>query len=398
MKIAIITPEYPPYISGGIGSYNYELVSKLTEKNLNVTVITPSILRNEIKTFNAFHKCYYLKTPSLRPLYFYFQLYNRERIRKIIERDEPDILQLNVDSYILLKALKGFLKKIKLVLVFHGSPSPFNRQWDSLKHLDVPDTAWTMSLLTYSTIERAIGDDVFEYIDVAIHVSKHVMYYNLLCNEKLRSVRNVVIYPGVDVTQYVKYLNTTRKYSTTKNFRNFVFGARLMRYKGIVQLLRAFSLASEKNRRIALHIFGDGPLERYVLKFINSSKYAHRILYYDKVPRELFLKYLTAGDILVHPSFYESFGMVVIEAVLLNKPVIAHKAPWSEELVKAFDIGIAIDVSNEEEFSETLLTMANDNNYAKMLRKLQDRRIELLRIFSSETMARNYVELYYKLV
>jgi len=39
VKIAIITPEYPPYISGGIGSYNYELVKKLTEKGIEVIVI-----------------------------------------------------------------------------------------------------------------------------------------------------------------------------------------------------------------------------------------------------------------------------------------------------------------------------------------------------------------------
>jgi len=40
MKLIIITSEYPPHISGGIGSFNYQLVKKLVEKGVNVIVIT----------------------------------------------------------------------------------------------------------------------------------------------------------------------------------------------------------------------------------------------------------------------------------------------------------------------------------------------------------------------
>jgi len=398
LKIAIITPEYPPYMSGGIGSYNYELIRKLVEKGLEVIVITPSNQRDELRIFGSRCKCYYLKTPPLRPRYFYFQLHNRERIRKLLEREKVDIIQLNSESGILVKSFRELLKKIKLVLVFHGSPSPFNRLWDSLKHLDILDITWVTSSVVYSTIEKFLGVDVLDYAEVAVHVSKHSMYYNLLHNEKLRPLKNVVIYPGIDVTQYTRYLDASRNSSITKGFRNFVFGARLMRYKGVIQLLKTFSIASKRNNRIALHIFGDGPLRHYVLKFINSANNPSRIFYYGKVPRELFLEKLAISDILVHPSFYESFGMIVLEAALLNKPVIAHQAPWSEELVKAHGIGVAVNVLNIEEFVETLLNVADEENYERMVASLQTQRVGLLSTFSSETMAKNYIELYSKLV
>uniref|UniRef100_A0A7J3YUB0 Glycosyltransferase n=1 Tax=Ignisphaera aggregans TaxID=334771 RepID=A0A7J3YUB0_9CREN len=397
LKIAIITPEYPPYISGGIGSYNYELVRKLVEKGLEVIVITLSNQKDELRIFSSRCKCYYLKTPPLRPRYFYFQLHNRERIRKLLEREKIDIIQLNSESGILVKSFRELLKKVKLVLVFHGSPSPFNRLWDSLKHLDILDIAWVTSSAAYSVIEKFLGDDVLDYADVAVHVSKHSMYYNLLCNEKLRSLKNVVIYPGIDITHYTKHLNSLRNSSVTKGLRNFIFGARLMHYKGVIELLKAFSFASRENPFMILRMFGEGPLKHYVLKATNSSQ-PRRIVYYGKVSREVFLKKVAMSDILVHPSFYECAPMVIIEATLLGKPVVAHKAPWSEEFIESFNIGVTVDVSDIDKFSNTLLTVASEEWYKKMLSNLQRSREVLSSTFSSETMVNRYINLYYSIL
>jgi glycosyltransferase involved in cell wall biosynthesis len=408
MKIAIITPEYPPYISGGIGSYNYELVKKLIEKGVKVIVIAPSQKEDEMRYYFGNHcKCYYLRTPSLKPKYFYFQIYNSERIRKIIEKEKPDIIQLNVKSDILIKALKDLLKDtgIKVVLIFHGSPSPYNRHLDSLKHFDMLDLTWTAAQLVYTKMEKALGEDTIDYVDAAIHVSKHVMYYNILCYENLRSLRNIVIYPGIDIHKYVKQIDTVRTEtehtfisSLGKRYRFLVFGARLMRYKGVIQLVKALIIARKRNPYLYLQIFGDGPLRSYVLKVMHRSDNSSGIFYYGKVPRELFLKKLAVGDILVHPSLSEAAPMVVIEAALLGKPVIAHKAPWSEEFVEGFNLGVTVDTMNLGKFAETLLDLANEENYEKFIERIQNQKIILITTFSSERMVKDYIEFYKKLV
>jgi glycosyltransferase involved in cell wall biosynthesis len=400
VKISIITPEYPPYISGGIGSYNYELVKKLTEKEIEVIVITPSRSEDEVRyCFDNRCKCYYLRTLSLRPTYPYFQMYNSERVQRIIKKERPDIIQLNAESDILIKTLKDLLKGvgIKVVLVFHGSPSPYNRHWASLKHLDVVDLAWTTAQLIYAKIEKTLGEGALNYVDVAVHVSKHVMYYNTSCYEGLRSIKNVVIYPGIDIREYTRQTKDASA-SLNKKYRFLVFGARLMRYKGVVQLVKAFRIARKRNPYLYLQIFGDGPLRSYMLKAMHRFDNSPGIFYYGKVPRELFLKKLSVSDILVHPSFYEAFGIVVIEAALLGKPVIAHKAPWSEELVEGFNLGVTVDVLNLEKFAETLLGLADEGNYERFVKELQNKRTKLITTFSSERMAKDYIELYKKLV
>jgi glycosyltransferase involved in cell wall biosynthesis len=400
MKIAIITPEYPPYISGGVGSYNYELVKKLTEKGIEVIVITSSQNEDNVRyCFDNRCKCYYLRTPPLRPTYFYFQMYNSGRVRRIVEKEKPDIIQLNAGSDIFIKTLKNLLKyvSIKVVMVFHGSPSPYNRHWDSLKHLDVVDLAWTTAQSLYIKMEKALGEDTLSYADAAVHVSKHVMYYNTLCNESLRSLRNVVIYPGINVHEYTKQMKHT-SISFDTRYRFFIFGARLMRYKGVIELVKAFMIARKRNPYLYLQIFGDGPLRSYVLKAMHRSDNTSGIFYYGRVPREFFLRKLAVGDILVHPSFYEAFGIVIIEAALLGKPVIAHKAQWSEELVESFNLGLTVDILDLEKFAETLSDLADEKNYERIVERIQSQKDKLTVTFSSERMAKDYIELYKKLV
>jgi glycosyltransferase involved in cell wall biosynthesis len=90
--------------------------------------------------------------------------------------------------------------------------------------------------------------------------------------------------------------------------------------------------------------------------------------------------------------------MVVIEAALLGKPVIAHKAPWSEELVEGFNIGVTVDVLNLEKFAKTLLDLTNKENYEILVEKIQKEKNKLIATFSADRMAKDYVKFYKKLL
>lgn len=45
------------------------------------------------------------------------------------------------------------------------------------------------------------------------------------------------------------------------------------------------------------------------------------------------IKYMATSDAVVHPSIYESFGLVLIEAALLKKPVVAPHLEYVHEVV-----------------------------------------------------------------
>ncbi|MEM3583983.1 MAG: glycosyltransferase family 4 protein [Nitrososphaerales archaeon] len=159
MKVMLITFEYPPNISGGIGSFNYELAKGFSKNDIDVTVIAGGNSDFILKDRGI--KAYFLKTPTLRPREFYFQIYNAERIADIVEKEKPNIIQLNSSFNPFLKVLerrRGLDSAI--VQVFHGSPGPFSRLYEDLRNLFIYDVIWTLALQAHARLSRHIVDSL----------------------------------------------------------------------------------------------------------------------------------------------------------------------------------------------------------------------------------------------
>jgi len=396
LKVLILSFEYPPNISGGIGSFNYELSKGLAKKGIEVVVIAGSDKDYMFINKNLNLKVYFLSYPKIRPHEFYFQLYNAERIAKIVEREKPDVIQLNSGWNFFLKDLKDKCSRYAIVQVLHGSPGPFSRAYEDLKHLFITDIIQTMALDVYNKISYfELGRITRECVDAYVHVSKHVMYYNLK-HSKLREVAkdkvNTVIYPCLDTEHFRKI----RCDVTDKEKKRLIFGARLVPYKGLTYLIKAFELAQREDRELRLDIFGDGPQRSTLLRQIKrlKAKGVYNVHYHGKASRDAFLKELARGHILTHPSLYESVGLVMMEAALLGTPVIAHKAPYSEEFVESLMIGRTVNVKDVEEFANAILSTISDN---ELLFRVAERFQTLNSLFDTDVCAKKYIELYHRI-
>lgn len=97
---------------------------------------------------------------------------------------------------------------------------------------------------------------------------------------------------------------------------NFLFVGLNGRIKGIQELLRAFT--SVENKNIRLTIISD------LVNFDKSNYQDERINVLPPQTRDkLFKEIYPKMDILVFPSFYESFGVVLLEAISFGLGVIA---------------------------------------------------------------------------
>ncbi|MEM2614298.1 MAG: glycosyltransferase family 4 protein [Nitrososphaerota archaeon] len=394
MKVMLITFEYPPNISGGIGSFNYELAKGFSKNDIDVTVIAGGNSDFILKDRGI--KAYFLKTPTLRPREFYFQIYNAERIANIVEKEKPNIIQLNSSFNPFLKILKrGGSLNSAIVQVFHGSPGPFSRLYEDLRNLFIYDVIWTLALQVHARLSRHIVDSL-EYVDAVVHVAKHVMYYNLRysrLSEKLREKINVVIYPSINV----EYLEQLRCKTSLKRQKSLIFGARLVPYKGITYLLKAFKLAWKEDKEISLHICGDGPLRLQVLQMIKDMQHQgiSNIHYHGKLVREAFLKAVARSHVLVHPSLYEAASLTLIESSLLGTPVLAHKAPYSEEFVEKLNTGITVNTRDVEKFASAIMSMLYDE---KLMYRMTKSLKSIYKLFNMDEVVGKYMELYQRLI
>jgi len=140
---------------------------------------------------------------------------------------------------------------------------------------------------------------------------------------------------------------------------HLLFVGYFVHHKGMAPMLDAFRRCAD--RRIALHIVGSGPLEEMVRDRIReygieSSVFLHGYRQQEEMP----LLYAMA-DVLLFPSIYEVFGLVMVEAAAAGLPIIASRyAGGARDVVVDGISGLLVDPSNSEEHASAILRLASD--------------------------------------
>lgn len=144
----------------------------------------------------------------------------------------------------------------------------------------------------------------------------------------------------------------------------FLFAGALRPEKGVEFLARAFARLSEENSEARLIIIGGGrlwieqgwlrssPLDTIhhrIAEILNPAIERKRALLLGIVPPAEIMPYYAASDVLVLPSmFQETFGLVILEAYSVGRPVIAFRSGGVPELVEDRRNGIIVDQGDEE--------------------------------------------------
>ena len=131
--------------------------------------------------------------------------------------------------------------------------------------------------------------------------------------------------------------------------RFFLFVGRLVREKGVFDLLDAYgTLAPELRSEIALVFAGDG-VARPELERRASGITPGAVHFVGFMQRETLPSYCGLADMLVFPTHSDTWGLVVNEAMACGLPVIASSAAgctadlvqdgWNGRLIRPGDVG-----------------------------------------------------------
>lgn len=139
----------------------------------------------------------------------------------------------------------------------------------------------------------------------------------------------------------------------------FLFVGRIMKDKGIEELLEAVKQLKNEGKKLSLDVVG-GCDEDYV-KLLEAYEKQELITYHGK--RDNMHDYYTNAHCVVLPSYHEGMANVLLEAAATGRPVIASDIPGCRE---AFDEGITglgckpRDVSSLVEAMAKMCTLSND--------------------------------------
>jgi len=141
--------------------------------------------------------------------------------------------------------------------------------------------------------------------------------------------------------------------------------------KGLDLLLKSASLLEKKD--FFLHIGGSGILLDNFKKMAKAFGIDANCKFYGEISRNEIADFYSRLDLFVLPSRYETFGIVLIEAMACGLPVIATKCGGPQEIVTAAT-GILIQKGNTEELKNAIINISENSelynkeairNYAK---------------------------------
>lgn len=139
-----------------------------------------------------------------------------------------------------------------------------------------------------------------------------------------------------------------------------VFSGRYGKRKGVYDLIKAFDQA-HFNVPIELYLYGDGEVEK-VKEMVAESHKAQHIHVSNWLPHEQYLEKLATFDFLVLPSYAETFGMSLVEAMGYGLPVISTFADGIPFVVENKKNGFLNKPGDIDALIRTIEILAHDKS------------------------------------
>lgn len=128
---------------------------------------------------------------------------------------------------------------------------------------------------------------------------------------------------------------------------------RAVRTKGLRDVVRAMAHLTDRPG-ITLTSIGGGEEVDICRRTAENLNIADRVTFLGKLPRDEIEEYYKKSDVFVYPSFRESMGGVLFEAMRWSLPVVSVRNGGPDFIVKENQTGLKVDVTDPEQMPRDL--------------------------------------------
>jgi glycosyltransferase involved in cell wall biosynthesis len=181
--------------------------------------------------------------------------------------------------------------------------------------------------------------------------------------------------------------------SGARDAQRLLFVGRLMPQKGVDHLLHA--LAAMKTQA-SLDIVGDGPSRGALETLSRELGVASRVRWHGQLSQsELPRLYRSAAAVVV-PSAEEGLGLVAVEALLCETPVVAFDSGGLRDVIQHDRTGLLVPAGDRTALARTLDDLLTRDGRGGDLGRAG--RLYALSAFAPESAARRYAEIYQQVI
>jgi len=148
----------------------------------------------------------------------------------------------------------------------------------------------------------------------------------------------------------------------------YIFVSRVVRMKGIEEVIKAFSFIVKVQVNAQLWIIGKGE-QKYVdeLKhMVEEYGIDKHVIFRGEVSETEKYTYMSRAHILLHASVKEGWGLVVLEAASVGTPSVVYNVPGLKDVVKHDETGIVVHSNSPQDMARVAIQLFKDKKrYAK---------------------------------
>lgn len=333
-SILVVTHNFPPDV-GGIETRISKYMQYLGKKGIRTTVVVLTSGRSKPLRYTSGYVKVFVWSGNLR--YFFRNFLNLVRISA---RVKPNVVHVftGVTTIIGLSSLLlGRTMNVPTVFSFFGQEGIIFRSLGEEMRFTIAATIST-GIATNTSAMRSFVPPIFRQ-------------------------KTHLLMGGADPTSY------TEQICNDSGGKTILYVGRLVKSKGVYDLLDAFSIVSQSIPEAKLIFVGDGPEKANLRKRAEELAISQSVELTGRLyGGELNAEYEKC-NVFVLPSKYvkedpavEGLGLVLIEASMHGKPLIGSRIGGIPEIIRDGENGILVQESNPKELSKAIATLLSDRD------------------------------------
>jgi glycosyltransferase involved in cell wall biosynthesis len=414
MKIAVFVYEYPPKIVGGLGTYAAEITRKFVLMDHDVTVFTMNddagtLPTREIWRGIEIHRPLHIDVSDSLPdviaedikkwgrgihlfgkLLVYNYLTASKLINELIKKEGMKYDLVVAHDWLSVMGGITVKKESGMPLVFHVHSTEKGRTLGNgssvVSNIELRGATIADMIITVS---YAMKD---ELIQLGFPRDKIYVSYNGVDPKKYNP-------EGVSAEQVRKIRGY---YGLKDDDLMILFLGRLVGVKGVDKLIMAMPHILPKFPKTRLVIVGVGDLQEYLVNLVRTMRLDDYVKFrFDFISEEERILHYAACDVATFPSLYEPFGIVALEAMSMERPVVVGAAGVSgmREIViccSEEQCGYHVDPNNPSDIAWGIMNALESPEKRKWLGKNGRKRV--LNEFTWSKIAEKTANLYEQLL
>lgn len=377
---------------GGLERVLIEVLQNIDKKKYNLTLV----IDDDCGEDNIFEKdipkeipYYFLKSQKLIEKTNYYKLRRKNILYKLMYN-----IYMNIETYIKSKNIKKLIEKLGKIDVFIDYDAGATKYIENIEadkkvvwiHNSIPNLKksegkikrFGKRLEKYDRIV-AICDEMKEELkDIYPNLKdKIIRIYNPFNFSRVLNLKDDMS----ELTEKDKEL-LNEDYCITISRLDTV-------QKDYKTLLKAFKILKSKGINKKLYIVGDGPSKEEIENMIKEYDLIEEVKLLGRFKNPYV--WLNNADFFIHSSKYEGFGLVLIEAAILDKLIISSNCPVGPtEILENGKSGILFNVGDSQELAEKIEKVLNDKNLRnRYILSMKERRED----FKKENVLKEYEKL-----